>query len=475
MVIEKANAGLVICSSGYRLASPRLFFFAVVALTLLVVMPPAVADAQTGEDPDGFFMRPSLSGDWGGLRSRLEERGVVFTLTQTSDVLGNVNGGVKRGIQYDGLFQPQIDMDLGKLMGLPGLSAHAAAYVVQGKGLTQTNLQNIMTVTNTEYAPAGTKMGEFWIQQKFFDDVLAVKLGQIEADLNFNTIASSAFMVNSTWGWPAIWAQNLPGSGPTYPNSVPAAQVVITPNSTWTFQGAVFNGNPTGKNPQGNTTGLDFPLGNGVLSFLEGAYNLNPRGRGDGRMPGVYKLGGWYNSQRFDSLSMANDGQPLAAESGAPPQSFKGNYSLYASFDQAIWRDANTDEQGPNVFGSFHVSPQNNRNQVNWFFEGGVSYKGLIDGRPLDQTALGVGYMNMSSAYVNNVKYQNAYQGINQPIPNYESFIEFDYQAVVSPWLAIQPFMVYGVNPGARAPQPQNSQLPINNALVFGVRTNISF
>src|SRR5574343_814520 len=102
MVIEKANAGLVICSSGYRLASPRLFFFAVVALTLLVVMPPAVADAQTGEDPDGFFMRPSLSGDWGGLRSRLEERGVVFTLTQTSDVLGNVNGGVKRGIQYDG-------------------------------------------------------------------------------------------------------------------------------------------------------------------------------------------------------------------------------------------------------------------------------------------------------------------------------------------------------------------------------------
>lgn len=437
-------------------------------------MQPAVVCAQDNDDPDGFFVRPSLSGDWGGLRSRLEEQGVIFTLTQTSDVLGNVSGGVKRGIQYDGLFQPQIDMDLGKLMGWSGLSAHAAGYVVQGKGLTQTNLQNIMTVTNTEYAPAGTKMGEFWIQQKLFDDIVAVKLGQIEADLNFDTIASSAFMVNSTWGWPAIWAQNLPGSGPTYPNAVPGAQVIITPSPAWIFQGAAFNGTPYGKAADGNTTGLDFPLGNGALSFLEGAYNLNPGAR-DGKMPGVYKFGGWYNSRHFDSLSMASDGQPLAADSGAPPQSFKGNYSLYVSFDQAIWRDANTDDQGPNVFGSFHVSPQSNRNQANWFFEGGVSYKGLVDGRPLDQTALGVGYMNMSSSYVNNVKNQNTYQATTQPVPNYESFIEFDYQAVVSPWLAIQPFMVYVINPGARAPQPQNGQLPINNALVFGVRTNISF
>lgn len=442
-------------------------------LVLLVALQPVAGFAQ--DDADGFFVRPSLLGDWGGLRSQLENQGVVFTLTQTSDLLGNVNGGVKRGVEYDGLFQPQIDVDLGKLAGWSGLSAHVAGYVVQGKGLSQTNLQNIMTVTNTEYAPAGSKMGEFWIQQKFFDDVVALKVGQIEADLNFDTIASAAFMVNSTWGWPAIWSQNLPGSGPTYPNAVPGAQVIVTPNPTWTFQGAVFNGDPYGRKPDANRTGLDFPLGDGVLSFLEAAYNLNPGGAADGKMPGVYKFGGWYNSRRFDSLSMASDGQPLAADTGAPPQSFKGNYSLYASFDQAIWRDANTDDQGPNVFGSLHYSPQNDRNQVNWFVEGGLSYKGLVDGRPLDLTAIGFGHMNMSRSWVNNVKYANTYQNANQPIPNFETFIEFDYQAVVSPWLAIQPFMVYVINPGGRAPQPQNSQLPINNALVIGVRTNISF
>ncbi|NCW89279.1 MAG: hypothetical protein EBV73_01770, partial [Rhodocyclales bacterium] len=225
-------------------------------LVFMGLLLPGATGLSYAEDvnPEGFFVRPSLSGDWGGLRSLLEDRGVVFTLTQTSDVLGNVNGGVKRGVEYDGLFQPQIDVDLGALMGWSGMSAHAAAYVVQGKGLSQTNLQNIMTVTNIEYAPAGTKMGEFWIQQKFFDDIVALKLGQIEADLNFDTIASSAFMVNSTWGWPAIWAQNMPNSGPTYPNATPAAQLIVTPNPEWTFQGAVFNGNPMGKTPDGNST-----------------------------------------------------------------------------------------------------------------------------------------------------------------------------------------------------------------------------
>src|SRR5574343_1930532 len=209
---------------------------------LVGVAPAWVCASQ--DNPDGFFVRPTLSGDWGGLRSQLEDNWVVFSLTQTSDVLGNINGGVRRGVEYDGLFQPQLDMDLGKLMGWAGGSAHMAAYVVQGKGISQTNLQNIMTVTNTEYAPAGVKMGEIWVQQKFFDDMVAVKIGQIEADLNFDTIASSAFMVNSTWGWPAIWAQNMPNSGPTYPNATPAAQLIVMPNPEWTFQGAVFNVNP---------------------------------------------------------------------------------------------------------------------------------------------------------------------------------------------------------------------------------------
>jgi porin len=173
---------------------------------------------------------------------------------------------------------------------------------------------------------------------------------------------------------------------------------------------------------------------------------------------------------------MASNGVPLAADnSSGTAQSFKGNYSLYASFDQAIWRDANTDNQGPNVFASVHISPQSDRNQVNWFVEGGLAYTGLVDGRPLDQCAIGFAYMNMSSSYANNVRYENQYQGTNQPIPNFESFIELDYQAVISPWLAIQPFITYVINPGARAPQPQNNQLAIPNATVLGLRTIVSF
>lgn len=121
----------------------------------------------------------------------------------------------------------------------------------------------------------------------------AVKLGRIEADLNFNINASSDFLVNSTWGWLGIWSADLPGSGPTYPNPVPAVQVILTPDSDWTFQAAVFNGDPYGNDPEGNPHGLRFPLGQGALTFVELAYAPGAAADAE-RLPQAYKVGGWY-------------------------------------------------------------------------------------------------------------------------------------------------------------------------------------
>src|SRR6516164_7081746 len=38
-----------------------------------------------------------LTGDWGGLRSYLQRNGVTLTLTDTTDFLANVSGGIKTG------------------------------------------------------------------------------------------------------------------------------------------------------------------------------------------------------------------------------------------------------------------------------------------------------------------------------------------------------------------------------------------
>src|ERR1700709_85155 len=51
----------------------------------------------------GLPQTPNLFGDMGGLRPALAKFGGTLSLTETSEVLGNLTGGVHRGADYDGL------------------------------------------------------------------------------------------------------------------------------------------------------------------------------------------------------------------------------------------------------------------------------------------------------------------------------------------------------------------------------------
>src|SRR3954447_3482374 len=94
------------------------------------------ASAWAQAPSDNLWTRPTLSGDWGGLRSTLECNGVTFTFNYTNDFLANVRGGIGRGAIGLGAFQPALDLDLGKLAGwgrrpLPHPRAHHARPILQ--------------------------------------------------------------------------------------------------------------------------------------------------------------------------------------------------------------------------------------------------------------------------------------------------------------------------------------------------------
>src|SRR3974390_173649 len=73
-----------------------------------------------------------LTGDWGGLRANLERNGVTLTLTDTTDLLANVSGGIKTGAVGIGAVQPQLDLDLQKLAGWQGGLLHVHGLVTYG-------------------------------------------------------------------------------------------------------------------------------------------------------------------------------------------------------------------------------------------------------------------------------------------------------------------------------------------------------
>jgi porin len=329
-------------------------------------------------------------------------------------------------------------------------------------------------VTSVEADP-GFRLGEFYVSQSLLNNTVTLKLGQILADQNFAISNTASLFVNSTFGWPGIFAADLPGGGPAYPFATPGAQIIVKPDDAWTLQAAMFNGSPTGSNPNGNANGLAFPMGDGVFAIAEAAYAYTP-GKGDHGLPGTYKIGAWYNSESFDSLSTASNGVSLADPlSNGNPRRLSGDYAIYAVADQTLWQEPGSSDNGLNGFVRVAVAPQSDRNSMNWYLDTGLAYKGLLPGRDNDTAGVSFAYASISSGMSDLVKAQNAFNQASQPVPNSEVVIEATYQAAVTPGLSAQPFFQYVIRPGGNATDPDKPNSRIQNAAIFGLRVAATF
>src|SRR5579862_7782111 len=130
-------------------------------------------DAKEASDP-GFFTglfgdsRSTLLGDIGGLRTALGNRGITVTLTETSELLGNLTGGVRQGFEYDGLTTGTLQLDTGKTFGWEGGTFNISALQIHGRNLSADNLGTLQTASGIESSRA-TRLWELWYQQQFLD------------------------------------------------------------------------------------------------------------------------------------------------------------------------------------------------------------------------------------------------------------------------------------------------------------------
>ncbi|HUN44950.1 MAG TPA: carbohydrate porin [Stellaceae bacterium] len=440
--------------------------------------PTESAEPSPNPHAGGLADRDVLTGDWGGLRSTLEDHGLRLGAIETSEVLGNPTGGVRRGAIYEGRLEMDFDLDLEKSVGWTGATLHANAYQIHGRGLSANDLgNNILTASNIEAART-TRLFDLWLQQQLLDDMVSVRVGQLAADDEFFTSLYGANFVNSTFGWPAILASNLPSGGPAYPLAAPGLRIKVSPTDQWSFQTAVFDGDPAGPgsgNPQlRDASGTAFRLDDHPFVISELAYAINQQKDAAG-LPGTYKLGAWYHDgsfadQRFDSsgLSLANP-----ASSGVAA-THRGDYGFYALLDQMVWREPEAADQGLGIFLRLAGNPAD-RNLVDFYGDGGVTYKGLLPDRPDDVIGLGVAYANISDA-ARSLDKDSAAFGMSRPVRDFEAAIELTYSAQIMPWWTLQPDLQYIFHPtggGAPASAPQGPA--IGDALVLGLRTTVKF
>jgi porin len=430
-------------------------------LSLAIWAAPPAARADCDVTDTGIPEDAAFKLDARGARQALANAGIGVGGTYYGESFGNW-GGFKQGVDYDGVLELHLNAEMRRLGLWKGLCFHVNSF--HGQSITADNIGAIgalMAVSNLEATPA-TRLDELWFEQHLFNDKLAVKVGQLAADTEFLISDGGTNFLNAAWGWPSITASDLPGGGPAYPFATPGVRVALNPNDRFGLMIAVFNGDPappncTGDPQECNNDGLDFRLDAPPLLMAEGAYKYN-----QDKLGGTIKLGGWNHFGTFTDLRFDSRGSPVAV-TGNPGRPLDNDWGLYGIIDQLVWRlPGSEDPKGVGVFARFAGAPSD-RNVVNFYADGGITFTGMIPGRSDD--ALAIGFANTGIS--DQVHAFDVDSG--EPVArNYEALIEICYTYQIKPGWTLQPDFQYIFQPGGNVPD-------VDDAAVLGARTSISF
>jgi porin len=475
---------------------PRVQCAIAAAISTLALGYSAPAAAQDSSQPDlPAYLRQIT--DWNGLRSKLQHEGLQFTFTYYGDAFANPSGGVKQGPGYDGRFGTIVDADLEKLLGWSGGAFHASVQQIHGTQYSAVNLDNLMPVSGIE-APPSTRLFNLWIEQKF-GSTTNLRIGQFTAGQEFMVSDTANLFVNATFGWPALPSQDLPSGGPNYPEATPGIRLQYTPNDRLTLRAAAFNGDPAGPgsgNPVARDPfGLALRVNDPPFFIVEMAYEYgqeptaapreNPnqeeeeeynqhrgyRPAPNAGLPGTIKLGAWLHTGPFADERFNTQGGLLAVS--GPPLEHSGNYAVYGIWDQTLWQ---VGARELDVFLRGSAAP-GDRNLIDLYADGGISFKGALPSRPDDTVGLGLAFGRISpqaAAYDRDVI---AATGTAMPVRDFEAAIELTYQWQLAKDWFVQPNLQYIVHPGGNIQNPlvANGAAAIPNAFVLGLRTTLRF
>jgi porin len=442
----------------------------------------ALADDDAWKDgipPGSIAGSLPHNGDPGGMRKWLSERGLTYSFVLTSEGHADVAGGMRQGAVFQGKLETIVKADLEKMFGLKGLSFFTNSFVIHNTGgIRRDYTGSFNTISNIE-ALATTRLSELWLEQKFVNDTFSVRFGQLAADAEFFIADYSVWLMTSDW--PSITAQNLPSGGPAYPLATPGVRLRYDPNKQFSFLLALFNGDPSGPGPEDeqikNRYGVNFRVTDPPLLMGEAQYRYNQDSSASG-LAGFWRLGFWHHFGEFDSQRFDQNGLSLAnpLSSGIPAR-LRGTDGIYGIVDHQLYRPKGGDkDSGISVFSRIGVSAPD-RNQLELYWDGGITFSGMLASRPDDKFGATFLYSQISRDAAALDRDIIAFTGVPQVIRDYELNFALAYQAQLVPGWILQPAIHYVIHPGGHIQDP-NSPVPgtpIKNATVLSLRSVITY
>lgn len=424
------------------------------------------AHAAGAFDPESKWM----SGDWGGTRTELLDKGYDFSLDYVGEVAGNLKGGYNndKTARYSDQFALGVKMDLEKILGWHDAEFKLAITERSGRNLSNDRISDpragqFSSVQEVWGRGQTWRLTQMWVKQTYFDGKLDLKAGRFGPGEEFNSFPCDfqnlAFCGSQVGNWVgSIWYN--------WPVSQWALRVRYNLSDELYTQVGVFEQNPSNLE-SGNGFKLSGSGTKGMILPVELVWA--PRVNG---LPGEYRLGYYYSTAKADDIYEDVNGQPQGL-TGADPKSHSSKHGWWVVAQQQVTAHNGDANRGLSLFANFTVHDKAT-NVVDNYQQVGMVYKGAFDSRPKDDIGFGVARIHVNDDVKKRAQQLNGVSGIDDyndmgfvPIQRTEYNAELYYGVHVTNWLTVRPNLQYIRHPGGVS--------EVDNAVVAGLKIQSSF
>ena len=415
-------------------------------------------------DADYPWWENTLTGDWGGWRSDLAARGVVFDILYVGLPMQNTHGGFDTGFFGAGALGITTTVDMEKLCDCDG-------------GLLFFDWEfnrwyNHRFPPQNSFDPTGSYVGvntnfidsdidmlnqiaQLYYQQSWWDDGATLAFGKMDANVPFAAVQAAGAFQNSI----AMYTSTLNRFIPTYPNESTALVARVGDENSLVAKFGWFDGTSAAFNPATGVLGPDTgPRGPRTFFENQGHWwlvtQVDAAWHVDSLLPGSAGVGAWVQTGRV-------------AELGTDPDGVNDVPGCYVQWQQMLWTpsaELADDGGGVTYFGQFGWSDPN-KNPVHWSLMTGVSATGVLPNRLADAAGIMFAY----SDFTNDAGVYQSTQRNGQPGPSggYEASLESFYIWQWTDWSYFQPGVMWIANPGGGSPAPLDDVLSLYGLVGF--------
>jgi porin len=349
-----------------------------------------------------------------------------FGLSNTTDILSNMQGGLKTGTQV--LNKSDIKIDYAAAEdGWPGLNLFTHLQWTHKNDFSATHVGDAQVVSNIDTAE-GLRVMEAWVSRDLSDNA-GLKFGIVDLNTEFDVQSFGGLFLNASNGIGPDYSQ----SGANGPSIFAATGLAVVgwwqANEQWLFKAGVFEGEPGNASRPGRTQ-INLTGSEGALLTFETRYRLSDTV--------TLGAGFWHYTAGF---------APIGA-----PGIAHGNNGFYGIAEATLWGDP----EGESLNGWIRAGLANARiNPIRSYVGGGLLYTAPF-GRADDQVGIAISHVGFGAP-------ARLAGGLEES----ETAIEISYGFALNEWAVIQPDFQYIANP--------SGDPTLRDAVVGGVRVSLSW